>query len=66
MEARVRTLDKLQSLEQLYRRGFRSELIDRAIDKLLAIDDANEAHRVPLQAHTSLDSLFAIHNSEER
>ena len=38
MEARVRTLDKLQSLEQLYRRGFRSELIDQAIDKLLATE----------------------------
>jgi len=29
----VHTLNKLQSLEQLYRQGFRSEVIDRAIDK---------------------------------
>jgi hypothetical protein len=34
----VHTLNKLQSLEQLYRRGFRSEVIDRAIDKLLATE----------------------------
>jgi len=34
----VHTLNKLQSLEQLYRQGFRSEVIDRAIDKLLATE----------------------------
>lgn len=38
MEAAIRTLDKLRSLEQLYRQGFRSEVIDRAIDKLLAAE----------------------------
>ncbi len=38
MDTVVRTLDKLQSLERLYRQGFRSEVIDRAIDKLLATE----------------------------
>jgi len=38
MEAAIRTLDKLRSIEQLYRQGFRSEVIDRAIDKLLAAE----------------------------
>lgn len=38
MDTTVHTLNKLQSLEQLYRRGFRSEAIDRAIDKLLATE----------------------------
>ncbi len=42
MEAAIRTLDKLRSLEQLYRQGFRSEVIDRTLDKLLAA----EAERV--------------------
>ena len=38
MEGAIRTLDKLQSLEQLYRQGFQSEVIDRAVDKLLATE----------------------------
>lgn len=38
MKAAIRTLDKLWSLEQLYRQGFQSEVIDRAIDKLLATE----------------------------
>jgi hypothetical protein len=38
MEAAIRTLDKLRSLEQLYRQGFRSEVIDRTLDKLLAAE----------------------------
>jgi len=42
MEAAIRTLDKLRSLEQLYRQGFRSDVIDRTLDKLLAA----EAERV--------------------
>jgi AraC-like DNA-binding protein len=42
MEVAIRTLDKLRSLEQLYRQGFRSEVIDRTLDKLLAA----EAERV--------------------
>jgi hypothetical protein len=33
MEAAIHTLDKLRSLEQLYRQSFRSEVIDLAIDK---------------------------------
>jgi hypothetical protein len=38
MEAAIRTLDKLRSLEQLYRQDFRSEVIDRTLDKLLAAE----------------------------
>ena len=38
MGTTVRTLDRLQSIEQLYRRGFCSELVDRAIDKLLTTE----------------------------
>ena len=38
MEAAIRTLDKLRSLEQLYRQGFRSEIVDRTLDKLLATE----------------------------
>ncbi|MDL1981920.1 MAG: hypothetical protein LWX02_10700 [Deltaproteobacteria bacterium] len=49
MEAAIRTLDKLRSLEQLYRQGFRSEVIDRTLDKLLAA----EAERRDLEARLS-------------
>lgn len=47
MSTAVRTLDKLQGLERLYRQGFRSEVVDRAIDKLLAteIEHAKEEQR---------------------
>ena len=38
MKAVIQTLDRLQSLEQLYRQGFQSEVIDRAVDKLLAME----------------------------
>ena len=38
MKAAIQTLDKLRSLEQLYRQGFQSEVIDRAVDKLLATE----------------------------
>jgi len=54
MEAAIRTLDKLQSLEQLYRQGFRSEVIDRAIDKLLAAEmERALAERRDLEARLS-------------
>ena len=38
MKAAIQTIDRLQSLEQLYRQGFQSEVIDRAVDKLLATE----------------------------
>jgi len=38
MNAAIHTLNKLQSLEQLYRQGFHSKVIDQAIDKLLAME----------------------------
>jgi len=38
MSVTIHTLDKLQSLEQLYRQGFHSQVIDQAIDKLLAME----------------------------
>lgn len=54
METAIRTLDKLRSLEQLYRQGFRSEVIDRAIDKLLAAEAERAlAERRDLEARLS-------------
>jgi len=38
MGVAVRTLEKLQGLEQLYRQGFRSDVVDQTIDKLLALE----------------------------
>jgi len=32
------TLSKLNALEILYRRGYQSEVIDRAMDKLIAME----------------------------
>ncbi len=34
------TLERLQYLETLYRQGYRSEVIDRALDKILALERA--------------------------
>ena len=54
MEAAIHTLDKLRSLEQLYRQGFRSEVIDRALDKLLAAEAERAlAERRDLEARLS-------------
>ena len=38
MSTTMATLDKLRSLEQLYRQGYRTEVIDRTVDKLLAME----------------------------
>lgn len=35
MSVEVRTLEKLQGLEALYRQGFQSDVVDQTIDKLL-------------------------------
>ena len=54
MEGAIRTIDKLRSLEQLYRQGFQSEVIDRAIDKLLAAEAERAlAERRDLEARLS-------------
>jgi len=54
METAIRTLDKLRSLEQLYRQGFRSEVIDRTLDKLLAAEAKQAlAERRDLEARLS-------------
>ena len=38
MSTTVGTLEKLESLGRLYRLGFHSEVVDRAIDKLLVME----------------------------
>ena len=38
MSTTVATLDKLRTLEQLYRQGYSTEVIDRTVDKLLAME----------------------------
>jgi hypothetical protein len=54
MEGAIRTIDKLRSLEQLYRQGFQSEVIDRAIDKSLTAEAARAlAERRDLEARLS-------------
>ena len=40
METHDKTLDKLQSLETLYRQGYRSAVIDRSLDKIVALERA--------------------------
>ncbi len=55
MEAAIHTLDKLRSLEQLYCQGFRSEVIDRTLDKLMA----TEAERALAERRDLEARLFA-------
>ena len=55
MEAVIHTLDKLRSLEQLYCQGFRSEVIDRTLDKLMA----TEAERALAERRDLEARLFA-------
>jgi hypothetical protein len=38
MNVAVRTLEKLQGLERLYRQGFRSDVVDQTIAKLLDLE----------------------------
>lgn len=65
MDTAVRTLDKLKSLERLYRQGFRSEVIDRAIDKLLATEiERAHAERRDLEARLA-DYEKRYHMSSE-
>lgn len=40
MATKERTLDKLQHLETLYRRGYRSEVVDRSLDKIVTLERA--------------------------
>lgn len=40
MNVTVRTLEKLRGLESLYRQGFRSDVVDQTIDKLLKLEIA--------------------------
>lgn len=40
MAVHISTLDKLHRIEAFYRQGFQSELIERALDKLLEQEEA--------------------------
>ena len=44
MTVSQKTLNRLQHLEVLYRRGYRSDLVDRSLDKIIALEKAT-AHR---------------------
>ena len=54
MDAAAYTLDRLQGLEQLYRHGFRSVVIDQTINKLLAAEiEQAQAEQRDLQIRLS-------------
>lgn len=38
MATKEKTLDWLQYLEALYRRGYRSDLVDQSLDKIIALE----------------------------
>lgn len=38
MTIQTSTLDKLKNLEALYRQGYQSDIIDRALEKLIALE----------------------------
>lgn len=40
MATQTSTLDKLRILESLYRQGYQSDVIDRALDKIIALENA--------------------------
>ena len=40
MATNDQTLERLQSLETLYRQGYRSDTIDRSLDKIIALERA--------------------------
>jgi plasmid maintenance system killer protein len=40
MAIEQRTLEQLQHLQDLYRRGYQSDVVDRAIKKIIAIERA--------------------------
>jgi hypothetical protein len=40
MATEERTLERLQYLEALYRQGYRSEVVDRSLEKLVALEKA--------------------------
>ena len=42
MATNDKTIDRLQYLEILYRQGYRSDVIDRSLDKIIALDRAGQ------------------------
>ena len=40
MATNDKTIDRLQYLEALYRQGYRSDVIDRSLDKIIALERA--------------------------
>lgn len=50
MTTKERTLERLQYLESLYRRGYLSEVIDRSLDKIIVLEkDSARRELVNLQ-----------------
>jgi len=41
MDMQTSTLDKLKKLESLYHQGYQSEVVDRALDKIIALESEN-------------------------
>jgi hypothetical protein len=46
MATEEKTLDRLQYLEALYRRGYRSDVIDRSLDRIIALERAAAQHEL--------------------
>lgn len=40
MATKEKTLDKLRHIEALYRRGYRSDVVDRSLDKIISLEKA--------------------------
>lgn len=41
MTMQTGTLDKIKKLESLYRQGYQSDVVDRALDKIFALESAH-------------------------
>jgi hypothetical protein len=61
-----KTLNRLQHLEALYRRGYRSDLVDQSLDKIIALEKAT-AHRELAELQHRLQAFEARYqlSSEE-
>ena len=66
MTAQIATLNKLHILETLYRHGYRSDLVDRTLDKIIALERADTHQELAeLQARlTAFEQDYQISSAD--
>ncbi len=61
MTTNDKTVNKLQQLETLYRQGYRSEIVDHSIDKIIALERA-AAQREEIDLRKRLQGFEALYH----